>query len=322
MVPTNSRAASRGSWVSVSSVMTYFTLAQDRRRRRRSARSGPVAPPRSSAFRSPACRACARSPSRCVPAAFQRRGRWNRKKGRRLPRIAPVLLVECSIRCCARRSSGSSSGSVSSRRVAKIGQQAEVQAASRLARKRTSSASTRSSIAAALVSMVGTTTSVRDRAECPRRNPSAAAAAASPAGSPASSPAPPPAGWCPAARATTATSDQQASHAARRRSAWRSRPPARKRGQQRDGAQIEQQREARTPACAALSAEERRTSRPRAPAAADPCRSGSSRRARARSSASPCAPRAAPSCASWIALRATSPSARRLFFAIFSIACR
>ena len=152
IVPTSWRAASRGSCVSVSSVITYRTPARpamsadDARealaaRRRAAARSGP-----------PACRACARSPSRRARAAFQRRGAVEQEEDVAAgPRRAVLLVERLDALLAPGRSSASSSGRVSSLRVGEIGQQARSAGGRRgWPRKRTSSASTRSSTSCAL----------------------------------------------------------------------------------------------------------------------------------------------------------------------------
>ena len=80
---------------------------------------------------------------------------------------ALYFAFSASIRAWASRNSGSSSASVSSSASRKSVNRPKYRLSSRFARKRTSSASTRSSMFCGSVSSVGTTTSVRDCAGMP-----------------------------------------------------------------------------------------------------------------------------------------------------------
>ena len=144
-------------------------VRSDRRARARSSRQ--------------ACRACVRDPSRSArPHSSVAGGETDRTRCRAAsPASAPSAFRfpcrRCSpwpyfrfsslIRASASRSSGSSAGSDSSCASGKSVSKPKCRCASRLARNRTSSASTRSSTLRALVSMVGTTTSVRASAAMP-----------------------------------------------------------------------------------------------------------------------------------------------------------
>ena len=164
MVATNCRAASRGNCVSVSSVITYFTFARASIPPTMSEKQSPE-PPRSSEFKSASLPRLRSKPIQICSSAFHLRGRWNRKK-----LSSPAwryFAFSAVIRCSANRTSGSSSASVSRIASPKSVSSPKRRFSSRFARNRTSSASTRSSMAWALVSMVGMTTSVRDSGGMP-----------------------------------------------------------------------------------------------------------------------------------------------------------
>ncbi len=165
MAATSARAASRGNWVSVSRVMTNFTADRAAVSPITQAKPAPGAAgmPRSSALSSaslPRLRSC---PIHTPSFAFQRRGRWKRKKmSPSAPdRPSPYLRLSAAIARRARSTSAASVARVSWRASSRSVSRPKCRLRSRLARKRTSSASTSSSTLSARVSRVGTTTSVR-----------------------------------------------------------------------------------------------------------------------------------------------------------------
>jgi len=80
MLPTNCHAESRGSCVSVSSVIIYFILGKTALSPDTAKKASSV-PPRKSRFNSPVFLACAHIPFQIRSARFHRRGAMKRKKG-------------------------------------------------------------------------------------------------------------------------------------------------------------------------------------------------------------------------------------------------
>ena len=164
MAPTNCRAESRGSCVSVSSVITYFTPGRVAVSPTMSENDlvRAAAQQRNSGLR--ACRACARSPSRFAPG---RSSGADDETGRRCRLPCPGShrgTFRSDPRSAARLAAAAARPPAASPRAAsrKSVSRPKWRLASRLARNRTSSASTRSSMLRELVRSVGTTTRVRE----------------------------------------------------------------------------------------------------------------------------------------------------------------
>jgi hypothetical protein len=184
MAPTNCRAASRGNCVSVSRVMTYRTSGQHRRVTD-DERETVLAPRRLAAARSapPACRACARSPSRSgrgripSPRAMEEEEDVPPRPPRAYFSLSSSIRRPCQLQ---QRSVG---GERFLPGVAKIGQQAEVQVLIAI-RQKPDLQRLDQLLDVRLAGEHGRHhhQRPRDGPGCLRRSPSWAAAAASPAG--------------------------------------------------------------------------------------------------------------------------------------------
>ncbi len=201
MAPTNCQAESRASCVSVSRVITYFTFAKTWFHQRQ-ARSDPLgicpAAQKRIQIRKFAAFALVSHPDPVlrIPSAraMKQEERWS-------PSGLWYLLFSASILCRASRNSGSSSGSDSSTASRKSVRQAEVQVVIPIGQEADFQRLDQLLDVLVLVSIVGTTISVRNSGGIPWRSPCAAADAASPSTLPASSPRRPPDDWCTEARA-------------------------------------------------------------------------------------------------------------------------